>query len=476
MPNLVSTGAETASSALAAEPAHALAVDQADLVRLALACVQSGDYPRAHAYALLLTQHAPDAVDSWKLLGVAQQHLGDLQGGLVSLEKSVALAPADANALCLYADGLLRLDRYTDAFQVYLKALQIEPDNISAGRHVADLLVMAHRPADAWNVLQQSIVHAPQLADLRIDAVKIALRMGALSDARLHASHALVLAPEQAPTRHVVGLVQLRMGDLPTALASFREELRLLLPSEGLPKVGEWSSPVPFDYRANEVTMWTAAAQMAQAGVHVFPTAGTLLGLLRDGHLLPFDKDVDMGLPYGEMDAARECLLANGWVDFEPHSGLLNPRSFRHEASGLLMDLCGYRTEAGSDSSVGGLWMEGVPDAWNRIVDFPPLSLRRITRPEGRVWTLAEPESWMQALYGDWRTPDPHFDSVIASVNQRGFALLTQCYALLRLANQLRDGKLRNARASTRVWLRHFPDDAQIQQIASRVESALADS
>lgn len=446
-------------------------LDQRALQERGLACVGTGDYTRVLHYARALTRRFPNDADSWKLLGVAQQKLNQLHDGLASLQQAVALAPDNTNALCLYADGLLLLNRHDEAFHHYKQVLQLEPGHVAASRQAAKLLALAHRLQDAWTVLQGAISLSPQVSDLRVDAVGVALRMGGLTEARLNASEALVLAPDHASVQHAVGQVQMRAGDLPAAISSFREELRLL-PSPVRAAVS--ASPTPFDQQANEALMWATLAQLEQAGVHAFPAAGTLLGLVREGHLLPFDKDLDLGLPFDEMDAACQCLLAGGWVEHEQSAGLLNPRAFRHKASGLMLDLCGYRIEADTGIPLGGFWMHGVPDAWNRVMAFPQLSLRRDLRPEGRVWVLAEPEAWLESLYGDWRTPDPYFDTVIAARNQRGFALLTQCYALLRLADQLRDGKLLKAQATTRIWLRHFPCDTQMQNIDAALDAALS--
>ncbi|QEI08663.1 tetratricopeptide repeat protein [Pigmentiphaga aceris] len=435
---------------------------------------QTGDHAQALSLARQIAARHPQRADSWRTLGAVQQSLNQWEDALTSYQKAVSLAPDDANVHCLYGDMLLRTEKYNEAYRAFARSVQIDPRHIRAGRVVVSMLVSSHRPKEAWAILQQLIPLSPGVLDLRLDAVRIALRLGELQIARLHASEAILLAPDQAAVHHVLGLLRMRTGDLPAAISSFRDMLRLLQADAEFPRRDAVSTSYPFDYQAYEVLMWTTVAQLAQAGVHAFPTAGTLLGLMRDGHLLPFDKDVDVGLPFEEMGRAVAFLLANGWVELDPNAGLINPRAVRHPASGLLMDLCGYHTDKGAEISTGGLWMEGVPMAWNRVVEFPVLSLHVTERPEGRVWALDQPETWLEALYGDWRTPDPDFDTIIAAHNLRGFALLTQCYTLLRLAEQLRDGKLRKARASARVWLRHFPDDAQILQIASQVDTALA--
>jgi hypothetical protein len=154
---------------------------------------------------------------------------------------------------------------------------------------------------------------------------------------------------------------------------------------------------------------------------------------------------------------------------------LINPRDFRHQESGVVVDLCGVGLEESTGKVIGGFWKAGLPWAWQRITEYPaPLSLHQIHRPEGLVWALDHPESWLEALYGDWRTPDPDFDTVIGARNLRGFTLLTQCYALARINNNWQHGNIPKALSLIRHCLRHQPDNALFQQIEQHLQETLA--
>ncbi len=72
--------------------------------------------------------------------------------------------------------------------------------------------------------------------------------------------------------------------------------------------------------------------------------------------------------------------------------------------------------------------------------------------------------------------PDPDFDTVIAAYNQRGFPVITQCYALYRIYSRWQEGQLSKALATTRHSLRKQPDEILLQQVAAHLQAALANS
>jgi hypothetical protein len=212
--------------------------------------------------------------------------------------------------------------------------------------------------------------------------------------------------------------------------------------------------------------------RFAAAGIQGFATAGTLLGLVRDGALLPFDKDMDVALPFREMNAAARCLEADGWNEDHGSFGLINPRSFVHRKTGFVVDLCGLVAEADSGRARGGFWIGNIPQEWNRITEFPVVQLKKVHRPEGIVWSLVNPEQWLEALYGNWRTPDPHFDTVLCAKNLRGFSLLTQCFAWQRTVAMWESGQLQKAAAIARACSQHQPDEDLWRQVIKYCEKA----
>lgn len=322
---------------------------------------------------------------------------------------------------------------------------------IASGQHQA-----------AWRQLQTLAEAHPQHAPIYRLQGGILQQSGQWDAALVTFRQALDLAPEDSQAHTGAARCLLRQGALPAALAHFRAALHCQCQQ---PKQATAPpAPPPFDTDAAEVTLWRVLALLAQAGVHAFPTSGTLLGLVREGRLLPFDKDLDIGLPFGEMDKAASCLEAAGWRRVEHMAGLVTPTEWH--GHGLALDLCGFSPDPTNGKVISGFWYEDPNHPWSRVTEFPELQLRAAQRAEGSYWELADPETVLVSLYGkDWRVPDPDFDTVLAARNMRGCSLVTQCYAFARIYSTWLLGRTAKTRALVRYTLAHLPEDELLLEV-----------
>lgn len=339
---------------------------------------------------------------------------------------------------------------------------------IEAGcQQAAAMLAVADLQA-AWQLLQR-------LADEYPPHFLVQRLLGATLQQAGHTDEALqayldaaALAPDDGQSHTGAANCLQSRGELERALHHYREALRCqcALPLLAPPAVDHGG----FDYRSAEAKLWQVLVSLTAAGVHAFPSSGTLLGLVRDGHLLPFDKDLDLGLPFAEMERAERCLAEAGWKPVVTMQGLVNPREWR-DADGLSLDLCGFLPDSANNVLIGGFWFQSPSHPWSRITEFPELRLQALERPEGRVWQLAEPELVLRAFYGEaWRQPDPNFDTVIAAENMRGMSVLTQCYAFARLYTHWFRQRFDKAGAMVGHCLRHLPEDRLLLQAAQLLQ------
>ncbi|WP_439687309.1 LicD [Cupriavidus oxalaticus] len=225
-----------------------------------------------------------------------------------------------------------------------------------------------------------------------------------------------------------------------------------------------------------EAALWQALARLAAAGVRAFAHAGTLLGLVREGRLLPGDKDLDLGLMVHDLPVAHAVLTGEGWQPVRQLFAIDNLASYRHPRLDVVLDLCGLVAEPGGASLLGGFWTGGMPAAHQRLTRFPgPLGLVPRASPAGAIWALEDPGRWLEAFYGKaWRTPDPLFDTIIGAHNLIGFSALTQWYAYSRIANAWLNGYWEKAWRLTQLVLdRHTPDDALLRRVAQTLQAAL---
>lgn len=185
-------------------------------------------------------------------------------------------------------------------------------------------------------------------------------------------------------------------------------------------------------------------------GLPVVLHAGTLLGLTRGGDLLPGDQDLDLAtLPPATSADVAAALVATGGFKEQRHR--VDTGTFRaviHQATGLTVDITEYHRDCDRFISrwrhpSGLMLREAAVPAFTRIlVDMPGVG-RRLPVPD-------DPAALLAATYGDWRTPDSGFDTMLCAPNLLGFTGFLASVTAIRLADYLLAGQVAAARRLAR--------------------------
>lgn len=371
------------------------------------------------------------------------------------------------------AERLLRDGKPQAATAQFQRAVNADPGNADLRYKFGKHLLGQHEQELGILQLEHAIRLNGRAAAPLLELGQAYTATNRFADARVLLDKALELASNASQTHLIYGTFLHKQGKLPDAVAHFRKALVLMLEHPAKAEVPKRKED--FDKPEVERLLWSTLSQLALAGVHAFAAFGTLLGIVREGGLLPFDKDLDLGLPHNELDLAARCLVANGWAEI-PHSFAVNPRSFLHLKLQVTIDVTGFAVDPQSGVTYEGIWIDGVPAEWNRLTCWDTISLVKANSPAGSpIWRLEDPEAWLRTLYGDWRTPDPDFDTIIAARNLCGFSLMTQCYALGRIYGRWESGNLRKALAATRHSLRHLPDDPLLLEVEQQLVQLTGD-
>lgn len=223
-----------------------------------------------------------------------------------------------------------------------------------------------------------------------------------------------------------------------------------------------------------ERRLWQVTAALRRAGLPAFPFFGTLLGLVRNGSLLPFDKDIDLAVWQDHFQGACQWLDGQGWrragntILYDNYACFIDPQS------GLTLDVSGLRREPEHPRITGGLWLYAHPPAWQRITRFPWFELATRASPAGDVYWPQQPEAVLSALYGDWRVPRPNWDSMISACNLEAVTLQVQLHALTRLLTLWLDGHLDRARDYLDQVRRRLPNNALLLSAQWALDKMLA--
>jgi cytidyltransferase-like protein len=208
-----------------------------------------------------------------------------------------------------------------------------------------------------------------------------------------------------------------------------------------------------------EQLLWETCANLALHEIQAFPFAGTLLGIVRNGALLEFDKDLDIAVWAESLDACCAELEKNGWVKVQMGIDYSNYRDYVHEETGITLDVCGLKRK-NAQQIVGGFSLPDRPEEYQRVSIFPAFELIQSETSFGPIWFPQQPEIILNAFYGDWRTPNPHWDTVVSALNLEKFTLLVRCYAYYRLTNRWLSGDLAKAWSYALQIGLQDPDDA----------------
>jgi hypothetical protein len=244
---------------------------------------------------------------------------------------------------------------------------------------------------------------------------------------------------EPALQRIESGLAQarsaLQSGDLATMHASLVATLDALaeVTQAGLvPR--QQRAEVPWDEARALQLVWELLARLHAAGCHVFPYAGTLLGLERDGRLLAGDKDADLAVWLEDFALAGRLLQQWGLQRATDVPPFANMATYVEPRSGCSVDLFGLFRNAVAQRTEGGAWLYGRPPSHQRLLLLPWLELVQRDAPAGPVWWPEPADALLAAFYGDWRVPDPHWDSLVSNRALHEVNLSWWCWSLQRLA------------------------------------------
>ena len=247
---------------------------------------------------------------------------------------------------------------------------------------------------------------------------------------------------------HVLGTAQFLLLNLSEARQCFgrsMDHLLSLAKAGKFPPLREKSDALQAEdnvYASGkaEELLWQTCATLMQAGIPAFPFAGTLLGLIRNGELLAFDKDLDIAVWMDSWGACCTELEKAGWVRQGMRIDYANYRDYAHPGLGITLDVCGL--DRTGKQITGGFALPGYADDYQRVSIFPHFDLIERSTEAGHVWFPRQPEIILNAFYGDWRTPNPNWDTVLSARNLQKFTLLVRCYGYHRLIQQWLLGNL----------------------------------
>jgi hypothetical protein len=207
-----------------------------------------------------------------------------------------------------------------------------------------------------------------------------------------------------------------------------------------------------------------------------FPAFGSLLGLVRDGKFMDYDKDADLGIFVENYDEIHRIVSKICEVLKFTAPTMINQSKERHTWNvGIFdtervtaIDLFFFYRQA--DHIEAGTYSPCAVLKW----EFEPFELVRSSLVGKEYWLPNNVEKHLTELYGNWREPVEVWDSLVNCPNlMKSSQPQVLYYGLLRLYNAIAEGKTKKISnyydTLTKRWgMRFSPEaDMNIQKILS---------
>lgn len=364
-------------------------------------------------------------------------------GAINTATQGLQYAAKDAHLWRHLGFGCLQLCRYEDAVKAFTRSIELMSD---AGTW--NLLGVAncalHLYKNARNAFQKSIKLNPTLHATWSNAAFNEVKLLNFEQAESCARNAIELNPKSEKAHFVLGILALRKGTLEDSIKALQVAITAATLSPQSLFIPETQAITVVDARK---ALMDARECLGEANIPFFLCAGTLLGIIRDGNILSFDKDMDIGLAaHIDRQEALNALTANGQFR------LNNPELATPEKHNWNFSVVHTETNIGLD-----LFFYH-PDKRHFLCGFNASPTPVLSRPkkfkieeliwQGVTWQIpSPPEQYLADIYGkDWGTPDPLFDTVISSHCQTPESWpARRCFGYIKLYESLTKNKWHKA-------------------------------
>jgi tetratricopeptide (TPR) repeat protein len=409
---------------LAADPGNADVLNM-----LSILAGQRGNYRDACHLIRKAIRTTPGQPTYYSNLGLALRGAGKLEDAVAAFRKAIALDPGLAQAHNNLGSTLKRQGNMEAAIAAYREAVRIDPDYRDARHNLAELLLHEGRLEEAGDLIERALRQSPADHDLQ----------------RLR------------------GQWHMERGEFDTA--------RQVLVDSLLAITHTWTPPRPSSKKTARVLNRQLAGRalldlkhiLDGADVEFFLRGGTLLGCIREGDFLAHDKDVDIGVfeTIGKDELVQLITAAPQFrLQAEAHEQDNRVSFSVLHANGTFFDIY-FHKDLGDQYRVE-CFMPGK--SFTRT--FTKFTLKPVGFAGSTYLVPENHDRYLTELYGDWRIPDPYFDSLVSAQNlDPGSEIISTCYAYSRLSDALQKADNERASAYCKQALELDPGNKVITQV-----------
>ncbi|MDC0069145.1 tetratricopeptide repeat protein [Gammaproteobacteria bacterium] len=190
-------------------------------------CYNNGEYGEAEKLAISISIEFPRNQYAWKMLGVLLGRKGMKAEALNANQKSLELAPQDAEAHYNMGVTLKEMFRLDEAEAVYRNAIELKPDYAEAHNNLGNI----HKDLSRLDAAEASYKRATALKSGFFEAHSnlgnTLQELGRLQEAEESYRQAIALKSDSAEAHYNMGVTLKELGRLNEAEASYRQAISL---------------------------------------------------------------------------------------------------------------------------------------------------------------------------------------------------------------------------------------------------------
>ncbi|MDY0185758.1 MAG: hypothetical protein RBR43_07775 [Desulfuromonadaceae bacterium] len=368
--------------------------------------------------------HSPDDCIGLSLLSVCLYNSGQHEAALLAGRKSLAIRPHHAHTLQLVGRVCLRLGNAL-ALDYCRRAAELAPDDFDIQLQYAQSLIEQEHWPDFYRQVDKLRAMQPQHHTVQLFYFLQLTKQSRYPEAYAYAEEHAHIKSNAITSNNYGNVLMIEQG-WEEALKYYRQGLKAHLAT--IPKQLDADAPAPKPQKYMDVGLARTALlafhkDMAALKIPFFPCFGTLLGIVRDGELLPHDKDMDVGLPWATPRIALlEALQTRGYIcpDFEKYQE--KPDEYYatviHVATRITIDFFFAKPLTLEDGSQVVEMGFGKAEGEGSFFHFKPFAMQPLNYAGTEFLAPANAAAHLEEVYGsNWHIPDANYDTLIRGCN-----------------------------------------------------------
>jgi tetratricopeptide (TPR) repeat protein len=407
-------------------------------------------------------------------LALARAAQGQFGEAAVYFSRAIVQRPGYVSAYYNLALALQAEGEADKAAAVFQRVLELEPDHAQAWNNLGILHHGKGELAEAKDCYRRALAADPEVQTTRANLAGVLRSLGDRDGARAVFDEALAHNPRDPLAHYILAQLDYIQGDVDAATKKLAVALGELIGTTGwLVHAVAGARRIP-RYNMARYRECVAAVLNATsaAGIEACLLCGTLLGAIRDGDVIGFDKDTDFGIDASVTPAMLDLALSKD-ERFRRVGSLADDEILPcYFFEGVPVDFFRLYRE-GETLWYGMRWRGHLIQFRHRnfgLRDFPFLGLpARI--PD-------DSERYLVEVYGEaWREPDPYFAAWASPNIVGGFPSVCRCVAYANIFKAAWSGAGARASRYCEQALMLDPGDqlvADLLQVLSTHASRLA--